>query len=153
MFENLSKREQLIFLAGIFEGEGWFGINKRKHGWTPSAAMEIQMTDEDILQKFQTYLEVNNNLVKRNQKAKEHHKTVYRFSIRGYRALYFMEEMLPYLGKRRQKQYYDVVKIIGDGPKNWSSPISEQAKNQKSNVRCTASARRKDASRRDSLRG
>jgi hypothetical protein len=53
MFEELSKRDQLLILSGIFEGEGWFGINKRKHGWTPSAAMEIQMTDEDILQKFQ----------------------------------------------------------------------------------------------------
>ena len=153
MFEELSKRDQLLILSGIFEGEGWFGINKRKHGWTPSAAMEIQMTDEDILQKFQTYLEVNKNLVKRNQKAKEHHKTVYRFSIRGYRALHFMEEMLPYLGKRRQKQYYDVVKIIGDGPKNWSPPVSKQTKNQTSNVRRTTFARRKDASGRDSLRG
>ena len=153
MFEELSKRDQLLILSGIFEGEGWFGVNKRKHGWTPSAAMEIQMTDEDILQKFQTYLEVTKNLVKRNQKAKEHHKTVYRFSIRGYRALHFMEEMLPFLGKRRQKQYYDVVKIIGDGPKNWSSPISEQAKNQTSNVRRTTFARRKNASRRHSLRG
>jgi len=153
MFEELSKRDQLLILSGIFEGEGWFGINKRKHGWTPSAAMEIQMTDEDILQKFQTYLEVNKNLVKRNQKAKEHHKTVYRFSIRGYRALHFMEEMLPYLGKRRQKQYYDVVKIIGDGPKNWSPPVSKQAKNKTSNVGCTTSARRKNASRGDSLRG
>jgi len=153
MFDELSKRDQLLILSGIFEGEGWFGINKRKHGWTPSAAMEIQMTDEDILQKFQTYLEVNKNLVKRNRKIKKHHKTVYRFSIRGYRALHFMEEMLPYLGKRRQKQYYDVVKIIGDGPKNWSPPVSEQAKNQTSNVRCTASARRKNESRGDSLRG
>ena len=147
MFEELSKRDQLLILSGIFEGEGWFGINKRKHGWTPSAAMEIQMTDEDILQKFQTYLEVNKNLVKRNQKAKEHHKTVYRFSIRGYRALHFMEEMLPYLGKRRQKQYYDVVKIIGDGPKNWSPPVSKQAKNKTSNVGCTINACRKDGTR------
>lgn len=129
MFEELSKRDQLLILSGIFEGEGWFGINKRKHGWTPTAAMEIQMTDEDILQKFQTYLEINKNVVKRKQKAKEHYKTVYRFCIRGYRALHFMEAMLPYLGKRRQKQYYDVVKIIGDGPKNWSPPISEQPKN------------------------
>jgi len=153
MFEELSKRDQLLILSGIFEGEGWFGINKRKHGWTPSASMEIQMTDKDVLEKFQSYLKVYNNLIKRNKKAKEHHKTVWRFAIRGYRALHFMEAMLPYLGKRRQKQYYDVVKIIGDGPKNWSPPISEQAKNETSNVRCTASARRKDASRGDRLRG
>jgi hypothetical protein len=125
MFEKLSKRDQLLILSGIFEGEGWFGINKRKHGWTPSASMEIQMTDEDVLQKFQTYLEVNKNIVKRNRKIKKHHKTVYRFSIRGYRALHFMEEMLPYLCRRRKEQYYAVVKSIGNGPKNWSSPLSK----------------------------
>ena len=38
MFEELSKRDQLLILSGIFEGEGWFGINKRKHGWTPSSS-------------------------------------------------------------------------------------------------------------------
>jgi mRNA-degrading endonuclease RelE of RelBE toxin-antitoxin system len=134
MFEELSKRDQLLILSGIFEGEGWFGVNKRKHGWTPSASMEIQMTDKDILEKFQSYLKVYNNLIKRNKKAKEHHKTVWRFAIRGYRALHFMEEMLPYLGTRRKEQYYAVVKIIGDGPKNWSPPVSEQAEDQTSNV-------------------
>ncbi len=30
MFEELSRKKQLIFLAGIFEGEGWFGVNQRK---------------------------------------------------------------------------------------------------------------------------
>ena len=46
-------------------------INKRKNGWTPSASMEIQMTDKDILEKFQSYLKVYNNLIKRNKKASE----------------------------------------------------------------------------------
>ena len=151
-FQELSRKEQLILLAGIFEGEGWFGINKRKHGWTPVAAMEIQMTDEDILQKFQTYLEVDKNLAKRNKKAQEHHKTVYRFSIRGHRALHFMEEMLPYLGIRRREQYYAVVKSIGNGPKNWSPPICQSSEDETSNVGCTAKARRKNASGRDSIR-
>ena len=153
MFEKLSKREQLIFLAGIFEGEGWFGVNNKPNGWTPAAVLEVQMTDEDIVKRFQYYFKTNGNIHKKKKKQKEHHKQVWRFWLKGYRALHFMEEMLPFLGTRRTKQYYDVVKIIGDGPKNWSSPISEQAKNQTSNVRCTASTRRKDASRRDSLRG
>jgi len=30
VFDELTKKEQLIFLAGLFEGEGWFGIQKRK---------------------------------------------------------------------------------------------------------------------------
>ena len=134
MFEQLSKKEQLIYLSGLFEGEGWFGINKRKEGWTPSAVMEVQMTDEDIITKFKDYLKTEAPIYKKKYKQKHYHKDVYRFSVKGYRALHFMEKMLPYLGTRRKEQYYAVVKAIGNGPKNWSPPVSEQAENQTSNV-------------------
>ena len=47
MFEQLSKKEQLInilffiiFLSGVFEGEGWFGLNQTSNGWTPAACLE-----------------------------------------------------------------------------------------------------------------
>jgi hypothetical protein len=150
MFDTLSKREQLIFLAGIFEGEGWFGANKTPK--TPVAVLEVQMSDEDVIKRFQRYHNLNSNIWFKKRE-KKHYKDCWRFYLKGYRALHFMEAMLPYLGKRRQKQYYDVVKIIGDGPKNWSPPVSEQAKNQTSDVRCTAPARRKNESRGDSLRG
>ena len=52
MFEQLSKKEQLIYLSGLFEVECWFGINKRKEGWTPSAVLEVQMTDEEVVTLF-----------------------------------------------------------------------------------------------------
>jgi len=113
VFDELTKKQRLIFLAGVFEGEGWFGIVKKK----------------------------------------EYYKDIYRFSIKGYRALHLMEEMLPYLCRRRKEQYYAVVKSIGNGPKNWSPPLSKQTKDKTSNVRCTTPARRKDANRGDSLRG
>lgn len=134
MFEKLSKKEQLLFIAGLFEGEGWFGINRRKNNWKSTAVLEVQMTDLDCIQKFQKYLEIDTNVFKRNYKQKEHYKDVYRFVIKGYRALHLMEEMLPYLGIRRKEQYYNVVKSIGDGPKNWSPPIREQTEDQTSNV-------------------
>jgi hypothetical protein len=153
MFEQLSKKEQLIYLSGLFEGEGWFGINKRKEGWTPSAVLEVQMTDEEVVTLFQRYLKTNRNIRKTRKKKKEYYKDTYRFCIKGYRALHLMEEMLPYLCRRRKEQYYAVVKSIGNGPKNWSPPLSKQTKDKTSNVRCTTHARRKDANRGDSLRG
>ena len=151
-FQELNKKEQLILLAGIFEGEGWFGINKRKYGWTPSAVMEIQMTDEEIVTKFKEYLKAEAPIYKRKKKEKDYHKDVYRFTIKGHRALHFMEEMLPYLGIRRREQYYAVVKSIGDGPKNWSPPICQSSEDETSNVGCTTKARRENASGRDSIR-
>ena len=102
MFEQLSKKEQLIYLSGLFEGEGWFGLNKRPNGWTPSASLEVQMSDESVVRLFQKYLGTTKNVAKRKKKYRDHHKDIWRFGIKGYRALQFMEEMLPYLCIRRK---------------------------------------------------
>jgi hypothetical protein len=134
MFDKLSKKEQLIYLSGVFEGEGWFGLNRRPNGWTPSASLEVQMSDESVIHLFQKYLGTTKNVQKRKKKSKEHYKDIWRFGIKGYRALHLMEEMLPYLCKRRKEQYYGVVKSIGNGPKNWSPPLSKQTKDKTSNV-------------------
>jgi hypothetical protein len=100
MFDQLSKKEQLIFLAGVFEGEGWFGSYKRGK-WKPYAIMEVTMSDLDIVKRFQRYLNLNSNLTKR--KLYPNRKQTWKFSIKGYRALHFMEEMLPYLSIREKR--------------------------------------------------
>ena len=134
MFDQLSKKEQLILLAGIFEGEGWFGLNRtNKLNYTPTAVLEVQMSDEDIVKKFQRYCNKNKNIFFR-PKRKEHYKDQWRFTLTGTAALQLMEEMLPYLGIRRKEQYYAVVQSIGNGPKNWSPPVLEQTKDETSNV-------------------
>ena len=151
MFDKLSKKEQLILLAGIFEGEGWFGLNRtNKLNYTPVAVLEVQMSDEDVVKKFQRYCNTNKK-IHFKPKRKEHYKDQYRFTLSGTRALQLMEEILPYLGIRRKEQYYAVVQSIGNGPKNWSPPISEQTKDKASNVRCSTDACRKNAIGRDSL--
>jgi hypothetical protein len=132
MFENFSKKEQLIFLSGVFEGEGWFGVN-RFGNRNPVAVLEVQMSDEDVIKKFQRYFNLNSNIWFR-KRSKKHYKDMWRFWLKGTRALHFMEEMLPYLSIRRKEQYYNVVKSIGNGPKDWSSPIFKQTENQTSDV-------------------
>ena len=134
MFEKLSQKEKLIYLSGVFEGEGWFGLNRTvKNTYTPTAVLEVQMSDEDIVKRFQRYCNTNRK-IHFVRKRKEHYKDQYRFVLTGIRALQLMEEMLPYLGIRRKEQYYHVVKSIGNGPKDWSPPICKQTENQTSNV-------------------
>ena len=134
-FYLLPRQQQLIFLAGVFEGEGWFGIQRDYYKGKPKnprASLEVGMTDSDIIQRFQYYINSNGNVyLPKRQKGK---KQSFKFSIKGYRALHLMEEMLPYLGIRRKEQYYHVVKSIGNGPKDWSPPICKQTENQTSNV-------------------
>ena len=150
MFDSLSRTEQLIFLAGVFEGEGWFGLNKTPK--TPVAVLEIQMSDEDIIKRFQRYHNLNSNIWFK-KRPKPHYKDCWRFFLKGYRALHFMEEMLPYLSLRRKEQYYGVVKSIGDGPKNWSPHIFEPSKDKASNVRCSTKISRGNGPRRERIRG
>ena len=138
-FYLLPRQQQIIFLAGVFEGEGWFGIQRNYYKGKPKnisiynrAALEIAMTDSDIIQRFQYYINTNGHVYL--PKRHDGRKQSFKFSIKGYRALHLMEEMLPYLGIRRKEQYYAVVQSIGDGPKNWSSPLLKQTENKASTV-------------------
>ena len=51
-YESLPKEHKLIFLAGIFDGEGSFGIWSKGKGRKKEFACTIEMIDKDTVQKF-----------------------------------------------------------------------------------------------------
>ena len=51
-YESLPAKSKLIFLAGIFDGEGSFGIWSKGKGRKKEFACTIEMTDKDTLLKF-----------------------------------------------------------------------------------------------------
>jgi hypothetical protein len=51
-YESLSVESKLLFLAGIFDGEGSFGIWSKGKGRKKEFACTIEMTDKDTLLKF-----------------------------------------------------------------------------------------------------
>ena len=148
MFKFLNKKEKLIFLSGIFEGEGTFGYFKAglyKDGRVRrKIEVSVEMTDPDVVNLFYNYFNKGNVYVR---KFDNHYKTAYRWKVSGLEGLKILHLMLPYLCKRRQEQYYGMVQLIRDGSKDGSAYLLQPTKNKTSNVGCSTNACTKDGSR------
>jgi len=154
MFQFLSKKEKLIFLSGIFEGEGTFGNFKaglyRDGRVRRKIEVSVEMTDRDVIDLFHTHFNLGNVYVRTFE---NHYKTSYRWKVSGLKGLKILHLMLPYLCKRRQEQYYGMVQLIRDGSKDGNAYLLEPSKNKTSDVRRSINACTKDGSRRGSLPG
>ena len=152
MFKFLNDQEKLIFLSGIFEGEGTFGNFKaglyRDGKVRRKIEISVEMTDKDVVDLFHTHFNIGNVYVRT---FKNHYKTSYRWKVSGLEGLKILHLMLPYLCKRRQEQYYGMVQSIRDGSKNGSAYLLEPSKDKTSNVGCTTNACTEDGSRGGSL--
>ena len=147
MFEFLSDREKLIFLSGIFEGEGCFG--HFKNGKKPKRIeIQLQMTDPDVVNKFYEYFK-KGHLSKKEYT--NHYKTMYRWKVTGLEALKILHKMLPYFCKRRKQNYYGMVQSIRNGSKDGSAYLLEPSKDKTSNGGRTTNACTEDGSRGGSL--
>jgi hypothetical protein len=148
VFKFLSDKEKLIFLAGIFEGEGTFGYFKggkyRDGRVRRKIEVSVEMTDRDVVDLFHNFFNKGNVYVR---SFKNHYKTSYRWKVVGLEGLKILHLMLPYLCKRRQEQYYGMVQSIRDGSKDGSAYLLKPSKDKTSNVRCTIDARSKNGSR------
>lgn len=149
MFEFLSDKEKLIFLSGIFEGEGCFGhySNGRKER---RIEIQLQMTDPDVVNKFYQYFQKGSISKK---EFTNHYKTLYRWKVSGLEALKILHKMLPYFCKRRKENYYGMVQSIRNGSKDGSAYLLEPSKDKTSNVGRTTNACTEDGSRGGSLPG
>tara|TARA_A100001391_G_scaffold122939_3_gene83813 strand:+ start:2135 stop:2614 length:480 start_codon:yes stop_codon:yes gene_type:complete len=147
MFEFLSNQQKLIFLSGIFEGEGCFG--HFSNGKKPRRIeIQVQMTDIDVVNKFYDFFKKGSVSKKEYD---NHYKTIYRWKVTGLEALKILHKMLPYFCKRRKENYYGMVQSIRNGSKDGSAYLLESSKDKTSNVRCSTNACTEDGSRGGSL--
>jgi hypothetical protein len=51
-YDKLTKEQKLIFLAGVFEGEGSFGFWGKDNKNNRYFRIQVRMTDEDIVVRF-----------------------------------------------------------------------------------------------------
>ncbi len=105
-YESLPVTSKLIFLAGIFDGEGSFGIWSKGIGRKKEFACTIEMTDKDTLQKF---ADMFGGQIFPCKIRKAHHIPTWRWRQNGYRAFLIMDKMIDFMSKRRQEKY-NVVK-------------------------------------------
>ena len=105
-YENLNETNKLLFLAGLFDGEGSFGIWGKGNG-RKSFQCSVEMCDKDSVQKFADFF--GGNVVKPRLR-KSHWTQTYKWKLSGGRAYECVEMMIEYMSLRRQEKYENVVK-------------------------------------------
>ena len=104
-YENLSEKNKLLFLAGLFDGEGSFGLWGKGNG-RKSFQCSVEMCDQDSVKKFADFF--GGNVVKPRLR-KSHWTQTYKWKLSGGRAYECVEMMIEYMSLRRQEKYENVV--------------------------------------------
>ena len=104
-YENLNEKNKLLFLAGLFDGEGSFGVWGKGSG-RKSFQCSVEMCDKDSVQKFADFF--GGNVVKPRLR-KSHWTQTYKWKLSGGRAYECVEMMIEYMSLRRQEKYENVV--------------------------------------------
>ena len=102
-YDKLSKEQKLIFLAGVFEGEGSFGFWGKLLRNNRFFKIQVRMTDEDIVLRFVDFFKLGSVNVYKPKK--EHHKKTWKWQVSGVKAMEVMLQMAPYLGIRRKEKF------------------------------------------------
>jgi len=149
-FDSLTRKEKIIFLAGVFDGEGTFGcylgghsIYKKKYFMA-----SVEATDFDLVTRFEQVFPVG-SVRPRKIKQKDYHKQAYIWKINGKKAWPVIEEMIPYMCKRRRDKFYDLVQSYRNSSKSRSRNIQKQKGIRNSDVRSSTTSCREDEARRD----
>ena len=102
-YKKLDREQKLIFLAGVFEGEGSFGFWGKDNKNNRYFRIQVRMTDEDIVVRFVDFFRlgyVNSHIPK-----KDHLKKSWKWTVAGDKAMEVMLLMAPYLGIRRKEKF------------------------------------------------
>ena len=100
-YEELSEKNKIVFLAGIFDGEGSFGVWGKGNG-RKTFQCSVEMRDKDILDRFSQFFGGNVHKCKlRNVKWSQ----TWRWRLTGWRAYECIDMMIEYMCKRRQEKY------------------------------------------------
>ena len=127
-YNKLSKEQKLIFLAGVFEGEGSFGFWGKVGKSNRYLRAQIRMCDEDIVVRFIDYFKlgsISTNLPKNNK-----HSRSFKWVVAGDRAVDVMLQLYPYLGIRRQEKFKECCPLFKQLPplqKSYSTQLIKQS--------------------------
>lgn len=100
----MASAAEIAWAAGLFEGEGTFNMAR------PSGAyfqMSITSTDKDVIERFAQIAGIGS--VRPQKMQKSHTKPTWRWCAGGRAAIPFLDEIYPWLGKRRRARADDVL--------------------------------------------
>tara|TARA_R100001163_G_scaffold57644_1_gene45602 strand:+ start:177 stop:539 length:363 start_codon:yes stop_codon:yes gene_type:complete len=104
-YEKLSKKFKIIYLAGLFDGEGSFGFWSKGKNRGRIFECKVEMADKDLILRFKDMFGGWLFFAKRR---KLKHKDTWCWRDRGPRAFAIIDKMINFMSKRRQEKYYVV---------------------------------------------
>tara|TARA_R110000868_G_scaffold31411_2_gene115234 strand:- start:38 stop:553 length:516 start_codon:yes stop_codon:yes gene_type:complete len=102
----------IAWIAGLLEGEGYFGIDNRKRNYKvssspPAPFIKISMVDEDIIQRLSKLLDKSYFSPSRKTVTG---KQVYTLHIgEKEKVLFILQKILPYMGVRRGERITECI--------------------------------------------
>lgn len=119
------KENEIAWIAGLLEGEGYFGIDKRsskryQHSTSPPAPfIKISMVDQDIIERLSKLLDKDYFIPKRKTVS---NKTVYTLHIgEKEKVLFVLQKILPYMGVRRSERIKECIEHL----ENWKDWVAQ----------------------------
>jgi hypothetical protein len=123
-YRTLTQREKLIFLAGVFEGEGSFGYWGKESKANRYFRIQIRMCDEDIVIRFIDYFKLG--CITTHIPKKKNWSKSWKWTVSGDKAIAVMLQMVPYLGIRRKEKFKECCPSFKQLPhlqKSYSTPL------------------------------
>lgn len=105
-YDKLPREHKILVLAGIFDGEGSFGVWSRGQKRKKRLEVKVETTDADMVARFHAmwggifYVTTPKN---------SNHRHIFRWKITGDRGWNCLQEMIPYMCSRRREKYYGLV--------------------------------------------
>lgn len=91
--------DDLVWLAGLLEGEGTFDLHKGRY-----PRVRVAMSDRDVVGRAASLMGASIRM-----SIGTHHKAMYHSEISGARATAIMTALLPYMGARRSSKIGEVL--------------------------------------------
>ena len=98
---------ELAYLAGVFDGEGSFGMWSRGKKKTKDFRLSVEMIDTDIILRFLKYFKKGS--ITTLDPRKEGYQRTFRLRVCSEEARVILREMLPFLSKRRQAKFKEAA--------------------------------------------
>lgn len=103
---NLVRTDDIAWLAGLLEGEGYFCLGAPKPKRKRRIFIAIRMTDKDVIEKVCCIFECN---IQSKTRTFGISKGVWCAELYGKRAIELMKLIHPYMGQRRKSRIDEIL--------------------------------------------
>jgi len=105
--------DDVVWLAGLLEGEGCFGLTRNVRGFG-TAYVSLLMGDFDVVERAANLIQAPSVTTVMPKHAGW--SRMYGCRVTGPPAIKLMQEMLPYMGERRTDKIHDLIDYMAEKP-------------------------------------